>query len=1031
MKDGMKRMRIWRRLTSLVCTFLLLAAIPVAAQNVSIKGHVFDEKTKDPLIGATVVQRGTQNAVITDMDGNFVLNAPSNAVVEIRYIGYVTMEQPVSGKNMLKIGLKEDAYSLGEVVAIGYGTARKQDLTGSIASIRLEDSPRALLPNMTIMDALKGQLPGFDIGASTNAGGNPSMNIRGQNSIKASNNPLLVVDGVVFLGSINEINPSDIASVDVLKDASSAAVYGSRAANGVILVTTKRGKSEKPTVRLRATVGVQSPTSRADMLSPEGYLVLKRDLRKMNGASESDLELKNLLTAYEYEAYQQGNIIDWYDEVVSTAPSQDYQLSVSGGTERLNYYVSAQYLDQKGVTFNDVFKKFSVTAKVESKITDWLKIGLNLSVIDKNADGVSADMRNAVNNTPYAFKNVHSFPGYEHEMERYPQGHTSTINPLWEATHMFNEDRNQNYRSLAFARIDLPWIKGLSYTFNYSLNRWEGHQSNFSTERRYMDTMKEADLKDQTKYLKDANGSKENVVRTDWFLNHIVNYNRTIGDHAIDITLMAERQKEVKTTMKMTAKDFSLAGTTALGENALELGNPINRGVDSGKSVLAQLAYMARANYVFKQRYHLSGSLRRDGYSGFAEGHKYGTFYSLAGAWTLSQEDFFKENVSFVNQLKLRASYGENGNPSVGQYSTFSQVGNGSYIFGQTTVNTSHGSTLANKGLKWEKTGAWNLGVDFSVLNERLSGSIDYYNSNTTNLLLSRAIPIMNGFANVLDNIGKIKNWGLELSLNSTNIQTKDFTWSSGWNFWMNRNKVASLYGLDGNGDGMEDDDVANGYFIGKSLGAVYTYEFDGIIQENDVEYMAIYGGTPGDAKFKDLNSDGIINAEHDRKIVGYTKPNFTMTLSNTLSYKNFDLYFMFNWISGGGKDNYYIANNEYASWVGTFGGGGATNWLNKEYWMPEHPSNEVPRPNYTNPYQYKFPKRHDFLRLQDISLSYRLSNELLKKTPIGGLKLYVAAKNLLTLSSWEGQDPENSTQYAGTGTPVMRNITFGIDVSF
>lgn len=1031
MRHYLKKKKTWMKSISMICTFLLLAIIPIMAQKVTVKGYVFDAATKDPVIGATVMQKGTTNAVITDVDGNFIISTPSNATLEIRYVGYVSVELPVKGNAKLQVALKEDSKTLNEVIVIGYGTARKKDLTGSIASIRLEDSPRALLPNMNIMDALKGQLPGFDVGVSTNAGGNPSMNIRGQNSIKASNNPLLVVDGVVFLGSINEINPSDIASVDVLKDASSAAVYGSRAANGVILVTTKRGKSEKPTVNFRTTVGIQTPTARANMLSPEGYLDLKRKLRAMNGASESDLELKNLLTAYEYEAYEQGNIVDWYDEVVSTAISQDYQLSVSGGTERLNYYISGQYLDQKGVTFNDLFKKMAVTAKIESKITNWLKVGLNLSVTDKNADGVSADMRNAVNNTPYAFKNVHSFPGYEHEMERYPQGHTSTINPLWEATHIYNEDRNQNYRSLAFARIDLPWIKGLSYTFNYSLNRWEGHQDNFSTERRYMDTMKESDLKDQTKYLRDANGSKENVVRTDWFLNHIVNYSQTFDKHMIDVTLLAERQKEVRTSMKMTAKDFSLVGSTALGVNALELGNVINRGVDSGKSVLAQLAYMARANYVYNQRYHLSGSVRRDGYSGFAEGHKYGTFYSLAGAWTLSQEEFFKDNISAVDQLKLRVSYGENGNPSVGQYSTFSQVGNGSYIFGQNTVNTSHGSTLANKNLKWEKTGAWNAGVDFSILNERLSGNVDYYNSNTTNLLLNRAIPIMNGFANVLDNIGKIHNWGLEFSLNSTNIQTKDFKWSTGWNFWMNRNKVVSLYGLDGDGDGVEDDDLANGYFIGKSLGAVYTYEFDGIIQENDVEYMAIYGGLPGDVKFKDLNQNGVINAEHDRQIVGYTKPNFTMTLSNTFSYKNFDLYFMFNWISGGGKDNYYIADNEFANWVGTFGGGGATNWLDKEYWMREHPSNEVPRPNYTNPYQYKFPKRHDFLRLQDVSLSYRFDNKLLKKTPIGGLKLYVAAKNLLTISSWEGQDPENSSQFAGTGTPVMRNITFGLDVSF
>ena len=1009
----------------LLCLAWILSVMPMFAQNMSVKGYVYDKITGEPLIGATVLQKGTQNGVVTDVDGNFVLALPVNGTLVVNYIGYESKEVKVtSAVKKLKIAMEENSLVLDEVVAIGYGSAKKKDLTGSIASVRLEDSPRMTLPNMNVLDALKGQLPGFDIGTVTNAGGNPSINIRGQNSIKASNDPLLVVDGVVFVGSWNELNPNDIASVDVLKDASSAAVYGSRAANGVILVTTKRGKSGKPTVRFGATVGFQTPTVKPDMLSPEGYLRLKKDLNISNGASDADLTLENMLTPYEYSAYQEGNIIDWYDECVDMGLSQDYQVSVSGGTEKTNYYISGQYLDQKGVMYNDKFKKFSVTSKVESQVTDWLKIGLNLSVISKNADGVAPDMRNAINNTPYGYKYVR-FEGFENQMERSPQGHTTTINPLWQTT-QFNEDRNQNYRSSAFARVELPWVKGLSYTFN----RWEGHSANFQDERYFMNTLDEGDLYDQTKYLVDANGYKNHSTRTDWFLNHLINYNRTFGNHSIDATLLAERQRQTTTSSKLSAKDFAAAGTTVLGIHALELGNPEKRGVESGKSVLSQLAYMARMNYAYKQRYHLSASIRRDGYSGFAEGNKYGNFFSAAGAWTISNEDFFKDNVKLINYLKLRLSYGQNGNPSVGSYSTFSKMGSGLYLFGDQTANTSAASGLANKALAWERTGAWNVGFDFSMLNDRLRGNVDYYNSKTVDLLLNRAIPIMNGFQNVSDNIGKVKNWGLEFSLNSVNIETKDFSWSTGLNFWMNRNKIASLYGLDGNGDGREDDDIANNLFIGKSLGAVYTFVFDGIIQEDDLEYMAIYGGVPGDVKFKDLNNDGVIDANGDRKIIGYTKPNFTMTMSNTFTYKNFELYFLLNWISGGGKDNYYIANNIYANYVGTFGGGGTANWLDKEYWMPEHPSNKVPRPNYKNPYGYQFPQRHDFLRLQDLSLAYNFDKELLKKTPIQDLKLYMAAKNLLTFTGWEGQDPETGQAYAH-GNPAMRNITVGVEVVF
>lgn len=1017
-----KRFWIFSWLCALSVTFMF-------AQNISVKGYVFDKGTGDPLIGASVIQKGTQNGVVSDVDGNFVINIPINGTLVVHYIGYNSKEvQVTSAVKKLKIGMEENSQILDEVVAIGYGSAKKKDLTGSIASIRLEDSPRMSLPNMNVLDTLKGQLPGLDIGTATNAGGNPSFNIRGQNSIKASNNPLIVVDGVVHLGSWNELNPSDIASVDVLKDASSAAVYGSRAANGVILVTTKRGKSEKPTIRFGATVGFQTPTTRPDMLSPEGYLQLKKDLRRMNGASEADLELQNLLTPYEYSAYQEGNIIDWYDECVSMGLSQDYQLSISGGTDKLNYYVSGQFLDQDGIMYNDQFKKFSVTSKIESQVTDWLKVGLKLSVVNKNADGKEADMRNAVNNTPYGYKYVR-FEGFEHEMERSPQGHQTTINPLWQ-TRQFNEDRNQNYNSVTFARVDLPWIKGLSYTFNFSLNRWEGHGANFQDERYFMNTLDEKDLYDQTKYLVDANGSKSHSTRTDWFMNHLINFNRTFGDHSVDLTLLAERQRATTTKSELSAKDFKAAGSTVLGIHSLELGNPAKRGINTDKTVLSQLAYMARANYAYKQRYHASASIRRDGYSGFADGNKYGDFFSLAGAWTVSNEAFFRDHVKLINYLKFRLSYGENGNPSVGSYSTFSKMGSGSYLFGQETANTSASSGLANKALSWEKTGAWNVGVDFSMFNDRLSGNIDYYSSRTVDLLLNRAIPVMNGFQNVSDNIGEVKNWGFEFSLRSRNIETKDFSWSTGLNFWMNRNKVVSLYGLDGDGDGVEDDDIANNLFIGKSLGAVYTYVFDGIIQEDDLEYMAIYGGNPGDVKFKDLNNDGKIDANGDRKIVGYSKPNFTMTMSNTLTYKNFELYFLLNWISGGGKNNYYIADNIYANYVGTFGGGGTANWLNKEYWMPEHPSNKVPRPNYTNPYLYKFPQRHDFLRLQDLSLAYRFDEKLLSKTPVRSLKFYVAAKNLLTFTSWEGIDPETGTAYAH-GNPALRNITMGVEVTF
>jgi TonB-linked SusC/RagA family outer membrane protein len=795
----------------------------------------------------------------------------------------------------------------------------------------------------------------------------------------------------------------------------------------VILITTKRGKNGKPVINFRATGGIQTYTRKPDMRDGPQFLQYRYDVKKMNGASPSDLEIDRLLNPKELEAYKAGHTVNWWDEVTRLAPFQDYQVSVSGGADRVNYYVSGDYMKQQGIVYGDQFKKFSFLSKVEAKITDWMKYGITLSVASKNADGVAADLEKGTILGPYSYVRS-TFPGYENWYERYPQTSTTTFNPFWR-TLTYDEDRNQNYRSTQFIRLDAPWVKGLSYTVTYALNRWEGHGAQFNDETTFVNTLNQNDLKDQSKFLKDANGYRNNSERTDWYLSHIINYNHTFNDHSFDATLLAERQDVKDRKMTLSAKDFSQAGTTVLGVNGLDLGDATKRGVSTDNSELAQLAYMARVNYVFKQRYHLSASIRRDGYSGFAVGSKYGTFRAVAAAWTASEESFIKDNLGFFDFLKLRASYGENGNPTVGAYATFPTVGTSEYLFGTTTVNTAYANRLANKNLKWETTTSFNLGVDFSLFKNVLSGNIDYYNSNTTDLLIRRAIPVMNGFTTFDDNLVKNHNSGLEIQLNSNNIRTRDFQWSSGLSFWRNRNKIITIYGLDKDGDGKEDDDIANSYFIGKSLGAIYDYTYDGIIQESDVDYINTYGGVPGDIKLKDLNNNKKIDPD-DRSIVGYTKPNYSLSLANTFNYKNLELYVMFSTIQGGGKDNYYLASNQYAQNPNTLFATVA-NWLDKEYWMPEHPSNTIPRPNYVNRYGYKFSQGHSFVRLQDLALSYQLSDKILSRTPVKGLQVYLAGKNLLTWTNWDGLDPETSTTYASVnGFPVMKTVTLGINLT-
>lgn len=1025
--------------------FLLVILLSVTtsfifAQQRTVTGRVIDASTQQALAGATIeVANNSLETLLTDENGGFSISLAGRGTLLVSFMGYHPKSVDIAAsQNTVTIFLEQSIKGMDEVVVVGYGTQKRKDLTGAIGSVKLEGSPLALLPNVNVLDALKGSIPGLNIGAVTNAGGNPSYSIRGQNSIRASNTPLVVLDGVIYIGSFNEINPADIASVDVLKDASATAIYGSLAANGVILITTKRGKSDKPTIQLGGTTGTQTYTNRPDMLSPEGYIQFRKD-RFYADNPNGVYDINTNLWPYELEAYKKGATIDWFKEVTRVAPFHNYNLSISGASTRFNYYVSGNYMNQKGIVVGDQFHKYSFLAKLEMKVTDWLKTGIALDAISKNADGVSANLESGTIASPYGFKYVHDrgeiAPGFENfpsQLERYPQGQTTTTNGLW-VTQQDNEDRNQNYRSISFARIDVPWLKGLSYTFNYSLNRWEGHGANFQHENYFTNTMLLSELSNPLLHLVDANGSKSNSTRTDWYLNHLINYKQLFGSHSIDITLLEEEQSQKSSSMNISAKDFSGAGTTVLGFNSLQLGNTANYLLRSNYSQLRQMASMARASYIYRNRYLASFSIRQDGYSGYAEGHKYGIFRAGAVAWTASEEPFLKNNARFVNHLKLRLSYGENGNPSVGAYSTFPTINsNSTILLGGATQKMVFVSNLANKNLEWEKTTALNLGLDFNLFNDKFSGTINAYNSNTTNLLLSRAIPIMNGFTSVLDNIGKVHNKGLEVQLNLRTLTIKSFYWNTGLNYWINRNKVVSLYGLDANKDGKEDDDVSNSLFIGKSLGAIYTYVMDGIIQKNDAEFIALYGGKPGDIKFRDLNNDGKIDAK-DRTIVGYTKPNYTLTLTNTVNYKNFELYFLVNYIAGGGEDNWYLGNNTYAYFPNALYGGTAANWLNKAYWTPNNPSNTVTSVNYNNSsFGYGFPKPREFVRVQDITLSYTLPTPILKKAHIANARVFASGKNLLTFSSWEGLDPESATTFAGVSSyPVFKIFTLGCNLSF
>ncbi|MGQ7868844.1 SusC/RagA family TonB-linked outer membrane protein [Sunxiuqinia sp. sy24] len=1011
---------------------LLVCTLSANAQSISVKGKVLDEGGV-PIPGATVIQKGTTNGAITDLEGNFIIQVKTtDDVLIISFVGMRSTEVVVGQHNDFTITLESDVIGLEEVVAIGYGTTTKKDLTGSVASVRVDNTPLVNLPNLGALQVLQGTTTGVNIGAVTSAGGSPGLSIRGQNSITGSNSPLIVLDGMIFTGSWNEINTNDISSIDVLKDASAAAIYGSRSANGVIIVTTKRGKSGKPVINFNSYLGIQNWTRVPDMRKGKDFLEWRRDNLALTGVE--DLSIENILGPRELEAYNAGHQMDWMDEVTQFAPIQNYQASISGATEKVNYYVSANYVDQKGILDNDNFNKASVTAKIENTITDWLSYGVDMNYTENDYSGNSPEMYMATWYTPYSYKWVE---GYEDEvLQKYPT--TSFLYNPYTGFYTDDLDKSWSFSGKGFVNVKVPFIEGLNYRLNYSKRKGVGQRGSFTHEMAYANTWIPEDIENPTKFLNSTNGYKQTSTSDRWVMDNLLSYKKSFYKHSIDLLAGYTRDQYIGEVLRFAGSDFSALGTSVLGYNGLNLGDPEKKSGVTSVSEYSNIGYIGRANYSYNGKYHVTASFRRDGYSAFAEGHKFGNFPGASVAWTVSEENFIKDNIPALDYLKLRASYGKNGNQGINPYATTAGVAFGTTIFGETSFNYSYPSSLANKELSWETTTAMNLGLNFSIFDGRFSGDIDIYKSKTTDQLLSRNLPIMTGYGSVNTNIGQVDNKGFELSLNSVNIDSPNgFKWQSGVRFWLNRNKLVSLYGLDADGDGVEDNDIGSNWFIGESLGVIYNYTTDGIVQTDDTEYLETYGGKPGDVKFVDIDGkdedgnltgmpDGKINAD-DRSIIGNSNPNFRMNISNTMSYKNFELYFDIAVIAGGGKDNYYMAGNTRA-YLGLIPITG--NWLNQDYWTEDTPSNTIPRPDYSNPLGYGFYQSRAFARLQNLTLSYNFNDRIKEMLKLRDLKVYVSGKNLLTLTDWVGLDPENAGQI-GSSSPVIRTFTMGVNLSF
>lgn len=989
-----------------------------------LTGFILDENGES-IIGANIIVKGTTSGTVSDLNGNFSLKVSLPAVLQISYIGYVGQEVAIGNYKEIVIKLKEDTQSLSEVIVVGYGTQRRKDFTGSVSSLKLENSPIALAPNTNALEALKGTTPGLDIGATTKAGQTPGMQIRGQKSINGSNDPLIVLDGIVFLGSLRDIDPNSIASYDVLKDATSAAVYGSRAANGVIMITTKKGKSGKPVIAFNTSVGFQTWQQRPDIADPETYI------RSVNAKQNSpeDADPISWMQDVAYRNYKNGKTTNMVDLITRNGLMQNYQTSVSGGTEDMDYFLSASYTDQETPVVSDEFSRLVLNAKFNTKITDWLNIGVSGSYAYSDYSGISIDVRNALVLTPYG----QVYRDEENKLlEKYPN-YGAHLNPLWGTDGTVDDvETYNNFRVSSYLHIKFPFMEGLSYRFNWMQSGDFNHRGVFNYEGYYIkegEGLERYNAEALTALLPSANGTLDKRNNTSYVFDNILNYKRIFGKHSVDATFVYTRDYFRSKLVRTQASDFSANGNTILGIDGLSYGTI--RKIAQEDTRKANIGYLGRVNYTFDDCYHLTASYRRDGSSVFGINNKWGDFGAVGLAWTLSNEPFMK-SITFFDYLKLRVSWGKNGNQGVSPYGTLSKVISGStsniwYEYGN-NHKVEYGmslNSLGNYSLGWETTGSFNGGFESQFLDSRISLNLDFYFSRTTDQLFTRQIPAMIGYNTILASIGEVGNKGVELNIDSKNIEKKDFQWNTRFIFALNRNKLIKLYGDDMDGDGKEDDDIGNSLFIGKSLSSIYGYEAIGIVQESDAEYMEKNSAKPGDVKFRDLDGDGVISASKDRKILGNGKENFKLNLSNTFNYKNFQLYFLLTGIFGG--NGYYQATNRpaYITTTDRY----ADNMLDHSWWTPENKSNKYPSATY-NDSRFLGLQSKTFIRLQDITLSYTFSKSVLNRIGLNSLSVFATGKNLFYLTGWDGGDPEVG-QTLSNIYPVPSSYTLGLNVSF
>ena len=996
----------------------------------TVTGTVKDA-TGEPMIGVSVVVDGTTNGAMTDLDGHFTIQkVPNNGVLKFSYVGYKEQKLPVAGKNTLTVVLQEDAMGLDEVVVVGYGTMKKKDLTGAVASVKPADIEQVAAPD--VMQAMQAKVPGLDlISGDGQAGSAVSITLRGNRSITASNSPLIIVDGVEYTGSL-DLPASDIESMDILKDAASTAIYGTKGANGVIIITTKRGQAGKTRVNFSAYLAMKSPTSAVK--SMYGQREVQRWIDRANYQADlasgnwgsSNLSVDDIFGAQTIgdgtavvDIISQGTYTDWYDEILQNSTSQNYEASVSGGNDKTNFSASLAAMYDKGLLKHDAMDRYNGRLNMDHVINKYVKVGASMAFTYRSHDARNASV----------FSTARKMTSITHAYNA--DGTINETPNIWYSAHvnpLMDEGENYKFhiestRYMGSAYLQLTPITGLNL------------KSQLAVDRRNRRVGQYADYQSTNRFQSPSNTYMSNAWDS-WTIltwQNTANYNLTLNKiHDLTFLLGHELRQDVREGLGYNGT----AGKEHYYNQAFYDVTKISSDQTPSSSYTksSMLSFFGRVNYTLMDKYLLSASLRADGSSVLAEGHKWGYFPSVSAGWRITEESFMEGAKSWLDNLKLRVAWGISGNAAVDAYQTLATVS-------ATTPGSSDSfipMSMSNPDLSWETTSSINLGLDFGIIGGRVNGTIDYYWTNTKDLLYYRSAPASSVFTSVLSNIGESKGHGLEIGINALPIKSKDFTWEINASYTNSHDEVVKLAdGLDRNIDGTK------GLIVGEALSAYYDYETNGIWNVGEYEqYVQKYAdkgitfeqpggnaayGTPGTIKLVDQNCDGKI--DEDDKIIYKRTPDHIIGLTNTFSYKNFALsiqamarlggYFAFD------KNNALGLNDNDA------------NWADVDYWTPANPGAKFPSPGtnqgnyaslYTNYMSTLLYEKNNFFKIKDVTLSYNVEKKWLNAIHVSNAKVYCSLKNFFTWASVDDYDPERG---GSINWPLAKQVVVGINVGF